>query len=95
MTFGFDLNCTEVQGFTLTGTIKITGTMAINPDGTFGLNDTYSEPDYREKVEFTGKLTAPEQRERDVHARHRARRFRVRDAPLPVRLARPSPGTPR
>jgi Calx-beta domain/RTX calcium-binding nonapeptide repeat (4 copies) len=59
VTFGFDLNCTELQGFTLTGTVNITGTMSINPDGTFGLNDTYSEPDYREKFEFAGKLTAP------------------------------------
>jgi Calx-beta domain/RTX calcium-binding nonapeptide repeat (4 copies) len=59
VTFGYDLNCTELRGFTLTGTVKITGTMPINPDGTFGLNDTYSEPDYREKFEFAGKLTAP------------------------------------
>jgi hypothetical protein len=57
--FGFDINCTEVQGFTLTGTVRISGTMPINPDGTFALNDTYSEPGYREKVEFAGKLTAP------------------------------------
>jgi Calx-beta domain-containing protein/hemolysin type calcium-binding protein len=59
MSFGFDLNCTEVHGFTLTGTVKISGTMPINADGTFALNDTYSEPDYREKFEFAGKLTAP------------------------------------
>ncbi len=57
--FGFDLNCTEVQGFTLIGTLEITGTMSINPDGTFGLNDTYSEADYRETFEFAGKLTGP------------------------------------
>ena len=57
--FGFDLNCTEVQGFTLTGTIRITGTMTINPDGTFALSDTYSEPGYREIFEFAGKLTGP------------------------------------
>ena len=59
VSFGFDINCTEVQGFTLTGTIRITGTMPINPDGSFALTDTYSEPDYREKFEFAGKLTAP------------------------------------
>ena len=57
--FGFDLNCTEVQGFTLTGTIRISGTMTINPDGTFAVNDTYSEPGYREKFEFAGKLVGP------------------------------------
>ena len=56
---GFDLNCTEVQGFTIIGTLEITGTMSINPDGTFGLNDTYSEPGYREKFGVPGKLTAP------------------------------------
>jgi len=57
--FGFDINCTEVQGFTLTGTVRISGTMPINPDGTFALSDTYSEPDYRETFEFAGKLTGP------------------------------------
>ena len=57
--FGFDLNCTEVHGFTLTGTVRITGPIAINPDGTFVISDPYSEPGYREKVEFAGKLTGP------------------------------------
>ena len=54
---GYDLNCTEVQGFTLTGTIRIPGPLAINADGTFLINHQYSEPDYREKVDFGGKLT--------------------------------------
>ena len=54
-----DLATVASKGFTLKGTIRINGTMTINPDGTFALNDTYSESGYREKFEFAGKLVGP------------------------------------
>jgi hypothetical protein len=59
VTFGFDLNCSEVQGFTLSDTLRILAALTINPDGTFGLSDTYTDPDYKETFDFSGKLTPP------------------------------------
>ena len=57
--FGFDVNCTEVQGFTINDTAEILVPLAIGSDGTFSISDSASDSDSKLTFEFNGKLTAP------------------------------------
>jgi Calx-beta domain len=57
--FGFDVNCSEIQGFTINDTLRILVPLAIGPDGTFSLSDTESDSEGKVTFEFNGKLTAP------------------------------------
>jgi Calx-beta domain/RTX calcium-binding nonapeptide repeat (4 copies) len=56
--FGFDLNCTEVQGFTVTDTFEMSP-VAIGPDLGFSARGEYSDKDVSIVVLFEGKLSAP------------------------------------
>jgi Calx-beta domain-containing protein/hemolysin type calcium-binding protein len=57
--FGFDLNCTEVRGFTINDTLRIVVPLTIGADGTFSLNDSESDAESKVTFGFNGKLTAP------------------------------------
>jgi hypothetical protein len=59
LTFGYDLNCTEVQGFTVTGTLRVPITIPINPDFSFGANDSNGDASGKVTIAINGKLSLP------------------------------------
>jgi hypothetical protein len=56
--FGFDLNCNEVPGFTVTDTFDMPS-MPVNADLSFGAIGRDSDAESAILVEFNGKLAAP------------------------------------
>ena len=59
VTFGFDLNCSEAPGFTISDTLRILVPLTIGPDGAISLSDSESDSESKLTFEFNGKLTAP------------------------------------
>ena len=56
--FGFDLNCQEVPGFTVTDTFDMP-TMQLGPDWSFGAVGRAADSESSIVVEFNGKLAVP------------------------------------
>jgi hypothetical protein len=56
--FGFDLNCQEVPGFTVTDTFDMPA-MPVNSDLSFGAIGRASDSEVAIEVDFDGKLAAP------------------------------------
>ena len=55
-----DLNCAEVQGFTVTDRFQLPGPfITVAPDWSFGLSIPVSDPDYTANFAFNGKLALP------------------------------------
>lgn len=59
LSFGYDLNCTEVQGFTVTGTLRVPIIIPINPDFSFAANNTSSSASAKVTIGINGKLSLP------------------------------------
>jgi hypothetical protein len=58
MSVGYDLNCTEVQGFTVTDTLNIsTATFPVNSDLTFGGTGVSSDPTVKVTLTINGQLS--------------------------------------
>jgi hypothetical protein len=54
-----DLNCTEVQGFTVTEPFTLTGWfVSVAPDWSFSLSVPVTDPEYTANFAFSGKLAA-------------------------------------
>jgi hypothetical protein len=58
LSFGYDLNCTEVQGFTVTDSLNGIGPLSVNTDLTFAGSGSNGDATGKVTLTLNGQLSA-------------------------------------